>query len=58
MIRLIREETGDSPIRGLQGFVTDEGEFLDRMAGADYVLEHGQIEKLGCPPDLCSEDLW
>ena len=58
IIRLIHEETGDMGIRGIQGFVTGDGEFLDRKSGVDYALENGQIKKLNWPPNLYSEDLW
>ena len=38
------------------GFLTDEGEFLDRSSAADHAFECGQIT---CnKPELYSEDLW
>jgi hypothetical protein len=38
------------------GFLTDEGEFLDRSSAADHAFECGQIS---CnKPELYSEDLW
>jgi len=43
--------------KGVQGFITSEGKFLDRKEGAKYAFEHGQIkeEEKGM---LFSEDLW
>ena len=41
---------------GLQGFVTDKGEFLDRYDAAKYAYEHGQITYH--KNMLFSEDLW
>lgn len=41
-----------------QGFLTDQGEYLDRTQGAVYALNVGQISKLIVSPDLYSEDLW
>lgn len=46
------------PIKGEQGFVTDSGEFVDRITAAKIALESGQIEKLNYPPNLYSEDLY
>lgn len=43
---------------GEQGFVTDAGEFVDRIEAAKIALECGQIAKLGWPPYLYSEDLY
>jgi len=38
------------------GFLTDDGEFLDRSSAADHAFECGQIS---CnKPELYSEDLW
>ena len=38
------------------GFLTDEGEFLDRSSAADHAFECGQIPRN--KPELYSEDLW
>lgn len=62
----ILKETGKSAydiekklgIRHEQGFITDTGEFLDRIEAAKIALESGQIEKLNHPPNLYSEDLY
>jgi len=43
---------------GIQGFVLDDGTFLDRIEAADYAIKCGQIERLQWPPNLYSEDLW
>lgn len=42
--------------KGVQGFITSVGKFLDREEGAKYALEHGQIDKEKSM--LFSEDLW
>jgi hypothetical protein len=46
------------PPKHEQGFVTDDGRFLDRKAAGEHALAHGQILSLGHPPNLYSEDLW
>jgi len=43
---------------GIQGFMLDDGRFVDRIEGAKIALECGQIEELQWPPNLYSEDLW
>ena len=43
---------------GIQGFITEDGGFVDRREGASIALASGQIKGLGWPPDLYSEDLW
>ena len=47
-----------TPIKGIQGFITDEGDFVDRREAANIALAVGQCEKLMAPPNLFSEDLW
>jgi hypothetical protein len=44
--------------RGEQGFLTNEGTFVDRKEGASIALRNGQVLKLHAPPNLYSEDLW
>ena len=45
--------------RGVQGFLTVDGQFLDRKQAAEYALACGQIQRLKFQPDaLFSEDLW
>lgn len=46
------------PIKGEQGFTTDNGIFVNRIQAAKIAIESGQIEKLNNPPELFSEDLW
>lgn len=50
-IRKVVEATGIKPAGGTQGFVTDTGEFLDRVP-----LSCGQIKERQIR--LYSEDLW
>lgn len=46
-------------IKSEQGFLTDEGMFLNREMGAIHALACGQIVKLKYNAyDLFSEDLW
>lgn len=47
-----------TPITGEQGFVTEEGLFIDRRLAADLALIAEIVEELIDPPNLCSEDLW
>ena len=41
-----------------QGFLLNDGTFLNRIPAAHLVLENGQLEELAWPPNLYSEDLW
>lgn len=44
-----------------QGFVTDKGEFLDRLAACQHAVECGQItlpKKIAWSKELFSEDLY
>lgn len=41
-----------------QGFLTNDGRYVDRIEGAKIAIEAGQIGKLQWPPYLYSEDLW
>jgi len=41
-----------------QGFVTDTGEFLDRVEAGEHALECKQIKNLNWGKNLYSEDLW
>jgi hypothetical protein len=41
-----------------QGFITNKGEFVDRVEGARIAIESGQIKALKWPPLLYSEDLY
>lgn len=62
VIRHIREVTGDG-IKGsdVQGFITDEGEFLNRKAAMALASVNGQLNRRADGyqgPELFSEDLW
>ena len=47
------------PIRqNEQGFVDNDGNFVNRIEAATIALENGQVEKLTAPPLLYSEDLY
>lgn len=50
------------PFTGLiadgQGFITDEGQFVDRERAFQIAEVAGQIIKAHAPPRLYSEDLW
>ena len=52
----IVEATGIKPAGGTQGFVTDTGEFLDRVQAMEHSLECGQLKERKIR--LFSEDLW
>ena len=41
-----------------QGFLTSDGQFVDRIEGARIAIESGQIKGLKWPPKLYTEDLW
>lgn len=41
-----------------QGFVTDEGKFVDRKEALRIATEAGQITEPSGLPELYSEDLW
>ena len=58
VIKLIVKEAGVRRVYGEQGFVTDEGVFLDRMSATDYALKSGQVEGPIRSSGLCSENLW
>ena len=58
IIRIMVDLGLPTPIKGVQGFVDDKGQFLDRIAAAKHTLECGQITALNWPPNLYSEDLW
>lgn len=48
----------NTPIQGQQGFLTDEGYFVNRTEAARLALEAGQTKYLRAPPNLFSEDVW
>lgn len=41
-----------------QGFLLEDGTYIDREPAGVIAVESGQIEKLNWPPQLFSEDLW
>lgn len=43
---------------GTQGFITDSGQFVDRIEGGEIAKRAQQITNLRWPPNLYSEDLW
>ena len=45
-------------IDGVQGFVTSDGTFINRIMAGTIAIESGQITALQHPPKLYSEDLW
>jgi len=49
---------GKHTVKGEQGFLDEEWNFLTREQAAEKALSSGQIEKLKWPPKLYSEDLW
>lgn len=61
VIATIVKETGVKRVGtgSIQGFVTEDGEFVDREVAARIALACGQIEKLKYNPrELFSEDLY
>jgi len=59
VIRIMVEEYDvKPPVRGVQGFLTDNGEFLTRIEAGNHAIECNQIAKLRWPPNLYSEDLY
>lgn len=41
-----------------QGFLLEDGTFVDRKTAAEFAVDSGQVENLIAPPSLFSEDLW
>lgn len=58
VIKVIWQEIKKQVTCETQGFVTDEGKFLDRIEAGKHALACGQLKELSCPPDLYSEDVW
>ena len=42
----------------VQGFLLEDGDFVNRVEAAAVALESGQVKQLNWPPQLYSEDLW
>ena len=59
LVREICRLTG-KPFTNLdtQGFLLSDGKFCRRVAAASVALKAGQLDALGWPPNLYSEDLW
>ena len=59
VIRMMVDVCGEKPpIIGEQGFLTDQGEFVNRKEAAEIAFTCGQCDVLASPPSLFSEDLW
>ena len=59
VISLMIEAGWLAPIRGVQGFITDDGAFVDRTAALEIAKANGQIvQKHGSANLLFSEDMW
>jgi len=58
VIRMLADKGFPVPIVGTQGFYSENGEFLCRIAAAAHAIGCGQIEKLKWGKKLYSEDLW
>lgn len=46
------------PVTGEQGFMTNDGDFVDRKEALEIAFSCGQVEEPIAPPNLFSEDLW
>ena len=57
LIALIITETGKM-VDGVQGFVDDQGNFMNRVDAAQHVIGCGQLKRVPRPPNLYTEDLW
>jgi hypothetical protein len=53
-------ELGERPVKGKQGFVTNRGDFVDRVEALAIAKDREQLkgEKIGNQRLLFSEDLW
>lgn len=58
IIQMISSRTAKRPVSGEQGFLLDDGSFVDRREAASIALANGQAKQLRAPPWLFSEDLW
>lgn len=58
VIRVIKNLGILKQARGIQGFLTEDGVFVDRETAAKIAMQAGQVTKLIDQPELCSEDLW
>ena len=58
VIKLIHEKTGDINIIGDQGFLLDEGLFVNRYIAMKFATRAGQLKNKEPISELYSEDLW
>ena len=59
VIRIMVKDGFSIPIKGIQGFVTEDGKFLNREESAKVALKNKQIKKLKfSKTKLYSEDLY
>ncbi len=60
IIRELAAKNFPLPIRGTQGFLTDDNRFVNRIEAAEIAKTANQIRngKMISPPRLTSEDLW
>ncbi len=59
VIHAMAEAGFPTPIRGDQGFLTDDGVFVNRLEGFKIATAAGQIlHKYGPADTLFSEDMW
>jgi hypothetical protein len=58
VIRYLVENGFQPPIKGVQGFITNTGEFVDRKQGKIIATKANQLIKETHPTMLFSEDLW
>lgn len=58
LIWLLADEGNPTPIKGEQGFIDDEDNFLNRIDAGKHALSCGQLDKLNWAPQLFTEDLW
>jgi hypothetical protein len=57
IVRMVKEEGIELPIRGEYGFTTEKGKFVDCTIAADIAVKSGQVKKLIHPPDLSPHDI-
>ncbi len=58
IIAIIAARGYQIPVTGEQGFITDDGQFINREDALILVRENGQLLKEYHPKYLFSEDLW
>lgn len=58
LIEMAIDDGHTQPVRGVQGFMNDKGEFLTREEAYNEALKCEQIKDRSICGDLYSEDLW